>query len=734
MSTPVLDEELVAAFREEATDALDAILRLRDEWDTVADVDVERKVLEAFRAFHNMKGAARLVGFVTVEPLAHVAEDLLRAFNTQHVRPERAVIELLARAASGVLGHAEGRTSVEELDELTSALGAHPLASPAPPVTGDPAANVVPKGAAGEFDAREREGATQVASRTSADAPTAFVDAAAVRPGEFVRVRADHLDQLVATTAELLTYHARVDVRETRLEELGEDFSGLLRGLPPELQKSSAALFARLDRLIVEGRTDVQRVGQLAGEVGEAVRRTRMFPLSGSIAAWRRIAEDTAQELGKQVRFEADVGDVVLDRKVLDALRDPMMHLLRNAIDHGLETPAERLAAGKPAAGRVSIRSTMVSTVVTLTVQDDGRGIDVAAVVAGAVGRGILTSELASTQTELDALDLVFAAGLSTATEVTRISGRGIGLDVVRSRLRDFGGDVVIASTGPIGTTFRLEVPVDVVQTSALLVRVGTMTVAIPMRQVERAIRIVTQTLRESDGGTMAAFEEADPIHIVWLGSIMGEERTADGEHISTVVVRQGQRRVGLVVDEVLGDAAFVLRPLPWNLLHVPAVAGAAVLGDGTIALVLDLAELLPSSSRDSRRRVSNRPSDPRRAARTILVVDDSGTSRLLLRNILSTAGYEVLVADDGEEAWAILARARVDLVVTDVQMPRLDGHALTRRIRADPRTEDLPVIMVTSLARPEDIELGAAAGADEYIVKGRFDHRTVLEAVERLC
>jgi two-component system chemotaxis sensor kinase CheA len=257
--------------------------------------------------------------------------------------------------------------------------------------------------------------------------------------------------------------------------------------------------------------------------------------------------------------------------------------------------------------------------------------------------------------------------------------------------------------------------------------------IALPMTHVERALHVPSRALQRTDGGTVWPRPDAPPLHLLWLSALIGETREKDGDVLTVVVVRDRDRALGFVVPEILGESDFVLRPLPWNLVRVPGIAGAAVLGDGRIALLLHLESFLAHGKDGARAYEPNAEVGARRMGRTVLVVDDSVTSRILLRNILSTAGYEVVVADDGEEAWDILQRQPVDLVVTDVQMPRLDGHGLCRRIRKDPQTADLPVIMVTSLARPEDVTLGRQAGADEYVVKGRFDAKSLLEAVARL-
>lgn len=731
MSRREIEEELLASFRDEASEALDRLLQLRDGWQAVGDEEAATRVLEAFRIFHNLKGAARLVGLESVEPLAHAAEELLRGYQSDRARPSDRVLERLAHAIMAMLRFAESSGSVEELAALEKdLLGAAERADAASGAGAEPEASVESNA---PESAKDRARPAEPLPPEEA-APSPQPELQAGRATETLRVRATHLDRLMAVTSELLTHHARFAARHARLENLADSMRDAQRLLRGDARHALDGAIADLDGLLSDERGDAQRLGHLAFDLSDTVRTVRMLPLAGLVPGFRRIVEDAAAELEKRVRFDANVSEVALDRRVLEGLRDPMMHLLRNAIDHGLETPAQRKAKGKPAAGVLTVRARALGPMVEITVSDDGRGIDTSAVAARAVECGLVTPERARDLTPDEARDLIFLAGLSTAVSVTRLSGRGIGLDVVRSRLRELGGGVTVDASPTGGTLFRLSVPVDLVSTKGLLARVGQTIVAMPMAYVERTQRIPLEDVQAADGGAIAAQASGEPLRLFWLAAAMGEAREEDRRALMVVVVEHGRSSIGLVVAEVIGEAEFVVRPLPWNLARVPGVAGAAVLGDGRLAVVLHVGAVVASAGNDPHVGEQTVRATETRAARTVLVVDDSVTSRILVRNILDSAGYQTLVATDGEEAWDILKRHAVDLVVTDVEMPKLDGHGLTRRIRQLPETQGIPVIMVTSLARPEDIALGSESGADEYIVKGRFDHRTLLDAVARLA
>jgi two-component system chemotaxis sensor kinase CheA len=420
---------------------------------------------------------------------------------------------------------------------------------------------------------------------------------------------------------------------------------------------------------------------------------------------------------------------VELDRQVIDALREPLAHLLRNALDHGLEGPEERAKAGKSPRGEIAVQARVRGATVEIEVIDDGRGIDAGRVLKRALELELVANEDAARDPAF--LDTVlFTPGFSTARAVSSVSGRGVGLDVVRTRVTELGGQVTVTSREP-GTCFSLSVPTSVVSLRGLSVEAGKSTFVIPSMQVHRTLRVKTENVRSAEGGAVITTPEGEPLRLRWLSTAMGQARGDDANMLNVVVAADGLHRHGLVVDEIHGDTSFVIKRLPWNVRRTPGVIGATHKGDASLALVVDVTHLLRvQNGAGEERRVQTAP---RRAARRILVADDSLTSRTLERNILTGAGYEVEVVVDGEAAWRALEHGPFDLVVSDVQMPGLDGIQLTRRIRTSSRFANLPVILVTSLDRPEDVAEGARAGANEYIVKGRFDQKALLEAVSRL-
>jgi two-component system, chemotaxis family, sensor kinase CheA len=490
------------------------------------------------------------------------------------------------------------------------------------------------------------------------------------------------------------------------------------------------SLAARMGRMVRDGLRDADAQRLSGTLLREDLRALRMVPASQALEPLRRTIREVSGRTGKEADLQLVGADVRLDRRVVDELRDPLLHLVRNAVDHGIEPPEARRRAGKPARGQVRVRVEPRGTRVGLVVEDDGAGLDVAAVRQAAVRRGAVTAEAAARLSDQEAVQLIFQTGLSTAAAVTEISGRGVGLDVVLDTARRLQGTVTVSHRPGQGTAFDVEVPVSLAASAALLIRVGREVAAVPGDAVARVL-----LLGEGDVGTVAgrATVRVGTAQLPYapLSAVLGLNATApeSRSHLRpALVLASGGQRVVLGVEEVLGQQELVVSSLGARLAQVSHLAGAAVLDDGRVIGVLAAPELV--------RRVQPAAGASRGAApaRTrILVVDDSLTTRSAMKALLEIAGYAVAAAADGEEAFQLLATAGAELVVSDVQMPRLDGFGLTRRIKADPRLRATPVVLVTSLEAAEDRALGLEAGADGYLVKREVERGKLLELVRQL-
>jgi two-component system chemotaxis sensor kinase CheA len=484
-----------------------------------------------------------------------------------------------------------------------------------------------------------------------------------------------------------------------------------------------------LSRLGRESAREVEQVRLVSTVVREDVRDLRMVPAASALDPLRRTAREVAGRLKKQVELEAFGGEVRLDRRILDELKDPLQHMVRNCIDHGLESAEERRAAGKKPAGVLRLGVERRGHRIAVIVEDDGRGLDLEKIKASAVRNGVLSAQEASALSDSEAYRLIFRAGVSTAEQVTAISGRGIGMDVVQSTLTKLRGAVEVETTLGRGTRFTLDLPLTLAATLAVIVRAGGEVAALPHESVERILR-----LRANDLGTVAgrASVRVDELQVPFvvlsqmLGLGRGRLALDRGQAQPSLLVQAGGARVVMAVEEVIGQQEVVIQPLG-RRVGAAHLAGAATLDDGRVAAVLNASVLLRLAAPMARARGAD-------ADRTrVLVADDSLTTRSTMKAVLEIAGYLVLPAADGEEALRLLRETPCPVVVTDVQMPRMDGLALTRQIKADPRLSGTKVIVVTSLDAAADRAAGLEAGADGYLVKREVERGKLLELVKQL-
>jgi two-component system, chemotaxis family, sensor kinase CheA len=458
--------------------------------------------------------------------------------------------------------------------------------------------------------------------------------------------------------------------------------------------------------------------GRLLDGLKDAAIGMRTLPLSSIVGPLPRAVRDLAIEAGKQAELVVEGADTELDRSILEGLSELLVHLLRNAVAHGLESPPERESLGKPAAGRVALHAEQRGGVVEVSVRDDGRGVSEHA--------------LAEARRTGSLVDVLARAGFSTAGEVTGIAGRGVGLDAVKSHVESFGGTIEVRSEPGAGTEVVLRLPLTLALVEVLLVERGDNVYGLPLGSVDQVASISdVQTL----GGRSATDLQGAPVPVADLAALAGARAAPSPEGPPAVVVHAGGRRVALVCDSLLGKEEVIVKPLTRLLGSLPMYLGAALLGDGRIALLLDPSVLVDVSARPlvaPTHTAVEADGDPGPA--TVLVVEDSLAVRELQRSILEAAGYRVETARDGREALDRLGLgSAIGLVVTDVDMPELDGFGLTEAIRRDPTHASLPVVVVTSRGDEADMRRGLEAGADAYIVKSSFDQQDLLETVERL-
>jgi two-component system chemotaxis sensor kinase CheA len=566
-----------------------------------------------------------------------------------------------------------------------------------------------------------------------------------------IRLAPAKLDALLERSSELLMAVRTLGQPVAELDALRERVRGWGREVV-ELEHDPAfaspnvpaALRASLQQVCTRWREAEAELERLTARVGlhqhdlerlvepllDDVRRARMLPFSEACRGFDRLARDLARQAGKEVVLRIEGGGVELDRVVLEELKDPLRHLVRNAIDHGLETPAERRAAGKPEAGELHIGASLQGQRVAVVVRDDGRGVDRAAVAAEAERRG-----LPAPADDASLAALLFRPGFSTAHVVTEVSGRGVGLDVVRERVEAMHGTVALDTAGGRGAGFTLSVPLTLSGLRALLVRVGRGFFALPSAAVGGLLAVLRSEIALLEGREAVAWKGRH-VPLVHLSSYLGvpSDSLDAAASLPAVVVVAGERAVVCVVDELVAESEITVRSLGPRLRHLSGLAGATLLSDGRVALILSATALLRAASEGKGPvALASSAADGLRPRPHVLLVEDSLTTRSLEKMILEAAGYRVTAAVDGRDALDRVDDLGVDLVVSDVQMPRVDGVELTRALRANPRFATLPVVLVTGLGTDVDRQRGLEAGANAYLVKSAFDQAELLATLEQL-
>ena len=494
--------------------------------------------------------------------------------------------------------------------------------------------------------------------------------------------------------------------------------------------------------------SDSRRMAQVMADLQDGVRRIRMLPISTVFETFPRLVRDTARSVNKEVNLIIKGGENEVDRTILEQVKAPLVHLLRNAVDHGLESSEKREAAGKPRQGRLELTAAQRGANLQVEVSEDGGGIDVNRVRESAVRKGLLTQEAAAAMPDQEAMWLIFRPGFSTKSEVTDLSGRGVGLDVVRENVEGLGGMIDVKSELGVGTTFTLTLPMSVATTLVMIVECGTRRFALPVTNILRIMKIRPSEIGQLRGRAAIDFE-GRPIALTQLSSALGMGETAadlrEGKSVQALIVGSADKRYAFLVDGILGAQEVVVKSLLPPLDRVRRVAGATILGTGEVVMVVNVADLIRSSSMHNLAFAMSkggsspqsseivRPSVKTSEPPLVLCVDDSFTTRTLVKSIVEAAGYRTKQAADGLEAWNILQTEPIQLVVTDVNMPRMDGFELTKTIRKNLQTKDLPVILVTSLDSPEERAEGVEAGADAHIVKGALRQEDLLETIKRL-
>jgi two-component system chemotaxis sensor kinase CheA len=734
MPDDVLAARLLAIF----IDELDEEVRQLNEdlLDLERTPDDAERLRSVFRVMHTLKGASRAAGLPRVEELCHALENELSRVRDGGERLLPAQIAVLFEAADALEqtrdelreGHPAPDAVLTTVMNHARGRGA-PSPPPSRPVAEDASVNIVP------VVVEQTAVAAPAATAEPVPAPAPFAETSqrlneGGRDRSHVRVSMHHVESIAAAAGEIAGLVGVLFDRTDELSAIRARHRVERRGRAEDTNGNE--LDQELTTILRRTGDDARMLASVSERLGTSARSLRQRPFSEITETLPRVARDVSRDVGKPVRVTVVGGEIEADRVVLEALREPLLHLVRNAIDHGIEAPAQRAAAGKPAEGELRIEGALRGDRLVVTVADDGAGLDLATVARGlqARGRSVPADPAMLART-------IFDDGFTTRDAATTLSGRGVGLAIVRTAAERMGGTASVRSTPGKGMEITIDVPVSIATMRVVLVQVGHVVVGVPSAFVVRVARVDPRKIVRVDGRP-TLITATQPITVTTLAALLGPPFTEapSAPMLQLVVLESAGRQIAIVVEDLHDERELVLRPLEHAGAHAAEVTvGTALLGSGEVALVLNVPVLLAQASGDSAHRSGPLAMSEtvERAPARILVVDDSITSRTLEQSVLAAAGYDVTTAVDGAEAWRTIERHEFALVVSDVEMPHLDGIGLCERIRASAKTALLPVILVTSLDEPAQRARGMEAGADAYITKSSFDQDTLLDTVRML-
>jgi two-component system, chemotaxis family, sensor histidine kinase and response regulator WspE len=729
------------------------------------------------RSAHSIKGAARIVQVEAVVVIAHELEEYFVAAQAGKVTVSSEPIDCLLQAADlfsaivdaleqqqpvpapdspeilayqqslcallvisdeSPLGESTPESPVESTPELSAEL---------PPILTPPVAiaNIAPERIQPESTEELDQRVTEV---SAIDVPLKPIAPSMKQPhnGQTVRIGAEHLRRLMDLAGESLVSANNLqnfaqDLLRLKAQQtdLNRQLERMRSGVAHDQLQRVCQKAQHCQQVLIERQADfeifAQKSNQLADRLYRQVIATQMRPFSDVGQGFPRMVRDLGRQLGKQVRLRVSGQTTLVDRDILDRLETPLTHLLRNAIDHGIETPELRQMRGKPSQGTIYLEANHRAGVLFITVRDDGRGINLEQLRRTILEKGLTQLEMAQQMSEAELLEFLYLPGFSTAKAVTDISGRGVGLDIVRNMVQAVEGTLRTTTKPGQGTTFHLQLPLTLSVLRTLLVQIADEPYAIALSRVDQIVTVERRSIIYAENQPYF-LDQAQPIALIAASELLNAGESAElPESLTVIMMRDRENQYGLIIDRVLGEQSLVVRPLDQRLGKVPNISAAALLHDGTPLFIIDVEDLLRSlekrlgdGSFQTRQTIANQSSVVRQ--KRVLVVDDSITVREMERKLLENAGYCVDVAVDGMDGWNAVNQHTYDLIVTDVDMPRLSGIELVKKLKAQSQFQAIPTIVVSYKDREVDRMAGLEAGADYYLTKRSFHDDMLLQAV----
>nr|MCH9769963.1 response regulator [Gammaproteobacteria bacterium] len=710
-----------------------------------------------FRAAHNIKGAARGVELNAIGEVAHALESLFSTYRDKKTRPGTEVCDAALKSIDTIRNifiktqadpnaKFDNGTLIRQLEALTE------LAAATSSSNNSTATEKKTKSNKAE---QPQEKITTSENKSAAEAteknPAEISDKPATSlSNDFIKVSLEKLTSLTSLGDELQSTKLEVDEFTKYLHKADQKIK-ILHEICHQMHLHTSPdsdiqnlLNNGIDK-IVELENDLSKLseqlhssnnqlGLISGNLQDKMRTLRLVPAGTVLRPLLRTARDIARELNKKVDVDLKGEDIEIDRAILELVRDPLVHILRNSIDHGIEASEERKITKKSGVAKIIIKVSNQEGKIIISISDDGRGIDSEIIKKAAIRKHLISQQEAQGLSEKETLNLLFLPGFSTKEIITNVSGRGVGMDVVHNNITQAKGKVTINTKLGEGTQVNLNLPLTLVTDHGMFFSVNNKTFAIPTTAIVRVIETEPQQIQHAEADQIIMVDDT-PVPVRKLSNVLNFNTQENDEHnnINLIVIKSDRHQLAIIVDEIIGEREMVIKSLAPPLNNIPNLAGATLAGDGSIILVLNPYQLTQQAlSMKTKLQFADNTEETEEQTH-ILVVDDSITTRSLEANLLSAHGFDVETAVNGEEAWQLLQHHNYDIVVTDVQMPLMDGFELTEHIKQDNRFNELPVIIVTSLEKEADKRRGIEVGADAYITKNQFESKALLQTIQQL-
>ena len=732
-------KRLRAMFQLEAEERVNSIITNLVILERASNKEDQQEILEIiFREAHSLKGAARSVNLRDIESICQGIETTFAKLKKQEIKFSQELFDNLQL----------------RLDELKKGLS----------LTDKPATEensivvneinkeekVIEKPIEKEISKQEIE--QTLNKEQSIQQDNILLKTSKTNVANTIRVNVEKLDKLMLETEELIFVKLAINEQVSELNEL----KNILVNWQEELKNINTksldnkqinsqfdlikysfdkvqTLENKLSNLVIKAESDKRTTYHLVDNLLEDMKKVLMLPFSTQTNIFPKLVRDISREQNKEIDFIIEGDNIEVDRRVLEQIKDPLIHILRNSIDHGIETPSIRAQQGKNAKAEIKLVIAQEGNKIKITISDNGKGINVEQVKEKALKQKLISLEQSKTMSSQEIISLIFESGLSTSPIITDISGRGLGMAIVKEKVDNLGGSITLSTQDWVGTSLELLLPASLATVRGVLISVSNQLFIIPTINVEQVLRIKKTSIKTIENKETIFFNQ-QTLALVALSNILSLPTNSDkSEYIIVLVLRSGENKLAFIVDNVISEQEVLVKSLGKQLVRVRNISAATILGNGKVALILNVLDLIKSAIKQTGNYQSVNAQETNVKQSTVLVAEDSITARMLIKNILEMSGYQVKTAVDGLEALILLKNEDFDLVISDIEMPRMNGFELTTKIRQDKKLADLPVVLVTSLDSRQDRERGIDVGASAYIVKSDFEQSNLLAVVEKL-